>query len=121
MGRISVGQILWDRQLRWSKSEVAEDGACVEVDGVGFPPQDIRDQILRERGEWELVITAGNRTRIMAILRESLGKSMNEVAECTKCIPAPVYRGTKIEANWLLEKMKKVGVEGVVRVKGETA
>jgi len=120
MKKVSVGQSLSGGRLRWYRSLVSADDKRIEEDGVGFPPADVRQQILDDEGEWKIIITDGDRTRAALILREALGVSQSKAMEHVRSASGVFYHGTKTETQWLSEKLREAGIQAVVQ-SGSTA
>jgi hypothetical protein len=109
----SVGQSFASGRLQWYRTFVDADGNPIEADGGGFPPADIRQQILQAEGEWEVVVVPGNPTKVALILREILELSPQQALECARNDSGVVYCGTKVEAQWISMKLREAGIPGV--------
>jgi hypothetical protein len=103
MKQISVGQSVVNGRLRWYRSLISSDRKCIEEDGTGFPPPELREEILKTEGEWEILMTTGDPKRVALILREVLAITAKEALENAKS--GVLYRGTKTEAQWLSQKL----------------
>jgi hypothetical protein len=104
-GTARLGQTIVSNELRWYRSISCPNCGHIEEDGIGFPPEDLRDQLLKQGGRWKLVANEANRVAVLKIIRSSLGLSMEEAAATLRHFPT-VYTGTKTEAQWLKTQME---------------
>lgn len=52
-----VGQVLYENELRWYMSYNCEKcGRVVELDDNDKTPEEIRDVIIKEEGEWKIIL-----------------------------------------------------------------
>jgi hypothetical protein len=112
---IRVGENVVDTNLRWHASW-QEDGVPVEEDGIGFPPEQLRQRLIKESGEWETVVTSvPDKAKAAHALRRSLNLSLAEITERLRAMPGPVFRGTQVEAQWIAGHLRDVGCQCLVR------
>ena len=104
-GTARIGQSFVSNQLRWYRSISCQDGRRIEVDDIGFPPQHVREELLKRGGRWKLIVSESNRAAAMLIIRRALDLSMEETAAAFRLFPM-VYSGTKTEAEWLKAQME---------------
>ena len=115
---IDIGQaVVADNRLLWSKS--ISCGACglaTEEDGDGFPPESLRQSLLDSGGIWRaLLVTSSDRQIAVMMLRKILGLDLNAAAVLLRSSSAELWRGTRVECDWLANHMRGCGVETTVR------
>lgn len=109
-GTVRLGQTVVGNQLRWYRSVSCPSCGHIEVDGVGIPPEHMRDQLLQKGGRWNLLVTEANKkARAIRVIRNALGLSMEETAARLRVFPI-VYTGTKTEVEWLKGEMEASNV-----------
>ena len=111
------GETAIDGRLRWYHTYRCPDClAVIEADAIGFPPDDVRELILHESGEWAVLVPVDGdvRRRITRVLRDHLNMSLREVVECLRQAPATVYIGTRVEAEWLAQVFRDLGVSSSI-------
>jgi hypothetical protein len=100
---VAVGQSWQYGGLRWSAS--CSCPFCAnkyEMDGRGLPPQDIRDAIISEEGEWELCVSAAApKACIAKLLRKEQSLSLGQAAALIHTMPGVVACGTLAEMELL--------------------
>ena len=120
--KANIGQTSIDLQLRWYFSYCCPYCDCViEMDDIGFPPQDIRRAILAQEGEWELVIdktSLSDKVKALKILRNALNLSIQKASKLKKNFPY-LASGTKAEMNWLKKFLGNEKIESVANKKGD--
>jgi hypothetical protein len=110
-----VGENLIDGELRWHASR-REGGVPVEEDGVGIPPEQVRRRLIQESGEWETVLTSvPERNKAAHLLREKLNLSLAQAVERTQTMPIVVFKGTRVEAQWVADWLRDIGGRCLVR------
>ncbi len=100
----SVGQETIDGRILWYESySCPYCGYRLEVDGKDDTPDDIREAILAEEGEWALDVLETGPQAILAlkVLRDALGLSLNEAKEVKDKMPGIVAVGTQAEMERL--------------------
>ncbi len=102
----NVGQSIIDLKLRWYLSCICKScNTAIEMDDFGFPPDEIRQKILNQEGEWKLKINSlelKNKAKIIKVLRYALNLSIKDTSKLLKKFPY-VANGTKVEMLWLKE------------------
>jgi ribosomal protein L7/L12 len=91
----------------------------VELDDYGFPPNEIRQKIIDEEGEWELIIDPAklkNKAEALKVLRQALNLSIEEISKLFKNMPN-IISGTKIEIQWLRQLLSNKGIESSIERK----
>ncbi len=112
----NIGQIVINGTLRWHRSGVGKDGVPFEEDGVGLPPECIRDQLIEKGGEWELITNESvNKSVVVMVMRSTMQLDMGEAAKLLKKMPGVIYTGTKVEVDWLKSQLLKLGATAEVR------
>lgn len=118
MPKSESGQTIIAGKLHWYR-KVTENGPETVEDGLGFPPPEIREELIRKDGEWLLFVGSEAKTLVGKILKEHLKLSLPEVAKILKTIPdKPVFIGTRKEADWVEELLVRAGVNSCFKVKG---
>ena len=90
--------------------------SALEVDGLGLPPESIRQFILKDEGKWQLVVDPvklKNKVKLLKIIRQNLHLSMTEVLTLKKTFPNLVS-GTKTEMKWLQKHLLNKGIESFI-------
>ena len=101
---IYTNQHIWDRQLVWWEEYACQQCGCaIQVDGDGYPPEENRQAILAEEGEWSLAIAETGKGRILAtkILRQAMDLSLAEAMKLKNIMPGTVASGTKVDIERL--------------------
>ncbi|AFY56835.1 hypothetical protein Riv7116_4414 [Rivularia sp. PCC 7116] len=114
---ISVQQTVMNQRLRWSISYICPFcSSMIESDDIGFPPDDIRQLILAEEGEYQLFIKQPelNKVKAVKVLRDALEISITEASNILKLFPKPIVNGTKIEIFYLQKLLECEGIEAEV-------
>lgn len=107
---VRVGQRATERGVTWHASYTCPHcGAAIEADDAGPTPGDVRDAILAEEGEFQLQIQSVQAARLMHVLRDALGLSLEEVLE-----PGTLTTGTRTEMEWLASKLKREDIQATV-------
>jgi DNA-directed RNA polymerase subunit RPC12/RpoP len=90
-------------QLVWNGSYLCSYcGSQIEVDGGEDIPEDVRNAILAQQGEWALNVTETSRiVPILKVLREALHLSLGMIAQCKERMPGIVATGTRAEMERL--------------------
>jgi hypothetical protein len=102
-GTARLGQTIVSNQLRWYRSISCPSCGHIEEDGVGVPPKELRDRLLKEGGRWKLVANGPHKAAPIKVVRSALGLS-GEAASAFRLFPV-LYIGTKTEAEWLKARM----------------
>src|SRR5215510_13852838 len=100
-GTARLGQTIVSNRLRWYRSISCPICRHVEEDGLGLPPEPVRDQLLKKGGRWSLVVNEASRVAAMRVIRSL---SLEETVDAFHLFPV-VYTGTKTEAEWLKAQM----------------
>jgi hypothetical protein len=107
-GMARLAQAIVFKQLRWHQATSCTGcGYVEEEDGIGFPPQQLRDRILRDAGRWKLLASGLDRARAIKVVRSVLGLT-GEAASAFRQFPV-LYIGTRTEADWLKTHMGAAG------------
>lgn len=115
--KANVGQAIINSQLKWYLSYVCEHcKSAIEMDDFGFPPDNIRRQIIDKEGEWKLIIDPAeskNKAKIIKILRRNLNLPIEEASKLLKTFPNIGY-GTKLEMQWLEQLLSNENIKSSV-------
>lgn len=89
------------------------------MDDVGFLPENIRQKILQEEGEFEIVVEnlKKQKQNVIKSLRQSLEISTTELYQKLKAISGKsgvIHKGTKVEMDWLASYLQSNGVESII-------
>lgn len=101
---MAVGESWQYGGLRWSVScSCPFCGNAYEMDGRGLTPQDIRDAMISEEGEWELHVSdsAAPKTRIAMVLRQEQVLSLAQTAALIRTMSGVSACGTQAEMQCL--------------------
>jgi len=114
---VTVGQEMIDGRIVWYESyDCPYCGSRTEVDGKDDTPDEIRNALLAEEGEWGLNISENGPQAIQAIktLREALGLSLSEAQAAKKKIPGIVATGTRAEMERLRYLLSSSNIQSLV-------
>lgn len=103
-GMARLGQTIVHNRLRWYRSISCPSCGHVEEDGVGIPPEHLRDQLLKRGGRWKLLVNEADKAAAIRVIRIALSLSLEETAATLRAFPV-VYTGTKTEVEWLKGQM----------------
>src|SRR5690349_6492099 len=113
---LTFGQGLHFGRLNWWREfECSRCGSQEHLDDSGLPPPELRQVLLAEWGEWEVVLPdlgdMGTRvTHALTVLRQALGLSLADIAILRQHIPGAIRRGTPPELEWLQRQLETVGI-----------
>jgi hypothetical protein len=103
-GTDRLGQTIVSNQLRWSRSISCPSCGHIEKDGVGLPPEELRDRLLKDGGRWKLVASGSDKAAAIKVIRSALGLT-GEAASAFRLFPV-LYVGARTEAEWLQAQME---------------
>ena len=116
----SIGQTVINSQLRWYLSyECPSCNSAIEMDDVGFPPDEVRQNILAEEGEWDLILKETelkNKAKLSKLIRQALNLSLQEVLQRLKNLPI-ITSGTRTEMQWLKQILAEESIDSSVEQK----
>jgi hypothetical protein len=116
----NFGESIGTGKLTWSMS--TQCSACnnytTEIDGSGPLPDDLREIVLAEEGEWSLSIVDLGQDRVLALkaLKQVLGLSAAEMIQLKSHLPANVAVGTKKEMRFLQRQLQGISGELVTEI-----
>ena len=116
---INIQQTVINQSLKWSISYLCPFcNTAIESDDFGFPPDDIRQAILAEEEQYQLLIKQPelNKVKTVKVLRDALDISITEASEILKRFPQPIVNGTRMEMIYLQEILKFEDIEAEVLV-----
>jgi hypothetical protein len=111
---VAIAQTIIHGELRWYKSYSCDHcGAVIEIDGIGFPPDEIRQKIIHGEGEWSIAFNKVNigKASILKVLRQALDLSIAEANTALGSASSPSLTGTKTEMLWLKGFFDAAGIE----------
>lgn len=113
----SIGQIAESHQLLWSLSyDCRYCDFAVEIDDIGFPPEEIRQKIMKEYGVWQLIVLKveyDHKTKLLKALRQIFNLSIQEALKFSQ--KSPLYEGTKAEAEWYRDLLDRRDIKSMVK------
>jgi hypothetical protein len=108
---LRIGQLNFRGQLRWFESVNCDQcGLRSEADGVGFPPSQIREWLIKHNGEWSVMIgNVRSKASTVKVLRAALSLDMKTAAALVESESTIVFKGSKAESLWLVELLEASG------------
>ena len=99
-----VGQVVYENELRWYMSYNCEKcGRAVELDDNDKTPEEIRDVIIKEEGEWKIILkNLKDLTKVVYILKKNY--DFEDIKIFKERIRNGLITGTKSE----MMKIKKI-------------
>lgn len=91
----------------WESFHCPSCGRTYEADGHPPTPDEYRQIILREQGEWLLDATAPATIELLKALRVVLSLSLTETQHVRNRLPGQISQGTRYEMNRILEAVNK--------------
>jgi hypothetical protein len=76
------------------------------MDGGAPTPEEFRQVILREEGEWALCAVTLPSTELLKSMRKVLSLTLADVVELRGHLPGEIRRGTRSEMEWLAYAME---------------
>ena len=104
-------------RLLWYESTRCTDCGCAkESDDQGFPLDSIRNHLMASEGRWALHVDTNDsdRLKICKILHCDLDTTLEEVKRMKDRMPGIVYTGTKIETEWMCNRLNDFGFSATV-------
>ena len=99
-------------RLFWSESVRCRNcGNAIEMDDDGFPPAEVREQLLADDGRYALLVIEDSTRRLHVgkILHCDLDTTLEEVRRMKDRMPGRVYTGTRVEMDWLSNRLGGFG------------
>lgn len=115
----TIEQTVVNNKLRWYISYNCNFcGSSMQFDEIGLPPEEIRQQILKDEGEWEIIIKNFDKQKqtLTKSLRKTLQLSTVELHQKLKTLrenPSILHSGTKSEMEWLYIHLKSDDIESI--------
>jgi hypothetical protein len=108
---LRIGQLSYRGSLRWYESvSCAVCGLQREADGVGFPPDEIRQRIADSSGLWEVrLLELSSKAMAAKVIRDALSMKVRDALEVFSKQSGIVYVGTFEEANWIAGLLSEAG------------
>lgn len=121
--QVAVGERVVRDNMVWYRSYQCQVcGNRIEEDGRGTPPEEIRNAVLKQEGEWSLVVEGSGGPAVLKALRHVLQLSVTDTAELRKRLPGEIVRGTRAEVERLVLLLDREGVQSQgVRVEDKRA
>jgi len=110
--QLRIGQSAFRGELRWYESlNCQQCGLRTEADGIGFPPAEIREQIISSHGHWKLDLPDVKSIAAVArVLREQFSLRTKEALAVLRARDEQgIYKGTNAEVSWLSSLLEKAG------------
>ena len=118
--RAYVGQAAAGDRLRWCLSyRCPFCNSAMEMDGIDLPPEEYRNKIIAEEGEWRISIPETglqSKAKILKALRKVLNLSIEEASTIIKTFPY-TSSGTKAEIFWLQKFLLSENIQSLVEKK----
>lgn len=118
--QISVGQVVRSNQLLWHRSCRCEKcGLATEEDGKGLD-KDIRKEILCGEGGESILVVDSMESRTKALLesKQVFGFESKEVLRLRQIEEGCVASGTRVEMEWLMQRLAAKGIKTHLRPVG---
>lgn len=112
-GVVHIGQTVVSGRLRWYKSISCSNCGKVEVDGIGFPPEEVRKIILNSDGYWNVSVEKPNFIKAVKIVKETIGLSNEEVICQVRRYPV-IFQGTMTESEWIKNKLATFSINSEI-------
>jgi hypothetical protein len=109
-GTLVVEQFVLKGRLSWSESFGCSCGHGFDANNVGLPMPAVRQALMAEFGTFRVFVDAvpkGNTLR--AVLTKALHTSQAEIESTPTRLPALVWEGTKLEADFMAAALEKSG------------
>lgn len=113
-GHLQVSQEIRDGMLHWKELFACPCGHGFETGSVGLPSKGLRAALLAQDGGAEVWLDDARGQAVAAkVLQAVLGVPEAEAALLVKRVPARLYHGTRVEAAFIAEGLKRTGMPGV--------
>ncbi len=113
-----TGQSLRNGNISWYLSYKCNNcGNVIEEDGGEDIPEDIRNAIILDEGEWGLKINSQDSkfiTKGLLLIKEALNLSLNHVSEMKKLFPGSIITGTKTEIIRIYNLLEVNGIKSTI-------
>lgn len=109
-----VGQVLYENELRWYMSYKCEKcGRVVELDDNDKTPEEIRDVIIKEEGEWKIILkNLKDLTKVVYILKKDY--DFEDIKIFKERIRNGLITGTKSEMMKIKKSLSNKGIECIL-------
>ena len=110
-GALELGQLSVRGELRWFESTKCKQcGLNSEADGFGFPPEEIRNWLIKNEGRWLVKIDdVKSMVNAVKVLRLALLIDAKTALSLLRSESKIIYSGTKGESLWLLKLLEESG------------
>ena len=113
-GDLLVSQDIRDGLLHWKESFSCACGHGFETGGGGLPAKVIRAALLAQDGAGEVWLDDEKGKAVaVKVMQAVLGVSEAQASLLVKKIPARLYEGTRAEAAFIGEGLRRTGMPGV--------
>lgn len=113
-GHLQVAQEIREGMLHWKESFACGCGHGFETGGVGLPSKGLRAALLTQDGGAEVWLDDEQGKAVaVQVMQAVLGVPQAEAGMLVKKIPARLYHGTRVEAAFVAEGLKRTGMPGV--------
>lgn len=109
------GKLVWYRYYNCKRC-----GSIEEFDDYGFPPQEIRGQIIKSTGLWELVINEEYKIKIKLKLAKTIAETINMglkgSLDRVNRRGEFIWKGSEVETLWLQKILSKNDIDSEIGV-----
>ncbi|WP_133821313.1 hypothetical protein [Tahibacter aquaticus] len=116
-----IRQTIRSGKLFWSEStNCLICGTQIEVDGTGFPPENIRKILYVEYGKWKIRLTSKKISPVtLKIIRELFDLNMEKLRRIIENFPDIILPLTNVEATWLAQHLGRVGEKPTIELQSD--
>ncbi|EGF91505.1 hypothetical protein ABI_29220 [Asticcacaulis biprosthecium C19] len=112
-GKGSFGQNVVGARLVWYISYSCKSCGAKEEDGESFPPENLRNAVLKKDGYYKLIADCADRLTSIKAIRGVLRYPMETATTLLAHFPV-LYVGTETEAKWLKAVVDEAGAASEV-------
>eukprot|EP00456_Euglypha_rotunda_P085917 TRINITY_DN86892_c0_g1_i1.p1 TRINITY_DN86892_c0_g1~~TRINITY_DN86892_c0_g1_i1.p1 ORF type:complete len:141 (-),score=15.48 TRINITY_DN86892_c0_g1_i1:183-605(-) len=119
-GHTSYGESIASGELRWYRSiSCPTSGQNIEEDGTGVGPPILRNELLKSKGTWSVLVEDTGKIKAAATAKRLFSLSNYDASSLLKSFPA-LRVGTKAEAAWLVDALNRQGVKSELEGQGDS-
>lgn len=115
---LTIGQTSQNGILGWYESSVCYNCALrSESDNIGFPPEEIRLQLINFEGLWN--VRLGNiksQMETIKVIRKAFSVDTKEALHVIRNESKGIYSGTREEAIWLIGLLEDAGETPIIQL-----
>ena len=121
-GQLTVWQDIQNSRVVWHESFSCGCGHAFDAGDSGVPPPAIRQALLEKHGTYEVWLDdAKARPIATKVMTQVLMMQPTQVALRLVKVPARVFGGTLVEAEFVVESLARLGAKEGVRVESARA